>query len=233
MHIVSLDVPFPADYGGAIDMFYRLKALHALGFEITLHVFEYGRGKQDELNKFAKVIYYPRNKSVFHLFSSRPFIVQTRKSKKLLEHLRKDNAPILFEGLHTTCYLEEEDIQQRLTFVRMHNVEHDYYRGLKKNSSFLKKFFFQLEASKLKKYESILSKTDHVLCIKEEDANYLKRYNSSVHILPASIPDIPEHILKLSATHFSMGIYRFRKMKKQQSGSLKLFIVFSIQLFRL
>jgi hypothetical protein len=106
LHIVSLDVPYPADYGGAIDIFYRIKALHELGFDITLHVFEYGRGKQEELSKFAKVNYYSRNKSFFQLFSTRPFIVQTRRSKALLAHLLQDDAPILFEGIHTTWFLE-------------------------------------------------------------------------------------------------------------------------------
>lgn len=197
LHIVSLDVPFPADYGGAIDIFYRLKALHALGFDITLHVFEYGRGKQAELSKYANVIYYQRSKSIFHMLSSRPFIVQSRRSQLLLENLRKDSAPILFEGIHTTWYLEHDDIQKRKTFVRMHNIEHEYYRGLKRNTSFLKKLYFQQEAIKLKKYEAVLTKAKYLLCIKEEDANYLKRYNSNIHILPASIPDITGSFTKV------------------------------------
>jgi len=42
LHIVSFDVPYPANYGGVIDVFYKLKALHSLGIEIYFHVFEYG-----------------------------------------------------------------------------------------------------------------------------------------------------------------------------------------------
>ena len=125
LHIVCLDVPFPADYGGAIDMFYRIRALHKLGFELVLHVFEYGRGKQKELEKYGEVNYYPRSRSVLHLLSSRPFIVQSRKNNRLLQNLLKDDAPILFEGIHTTWCLEHEAIQRRITFVRMHNVEHE------------------------------------------------------------------------------------------------------------
>lgn len=197
LHIISLDVPYPADYGGAIDIFYRLKALHELGFEITLHVFEYGRGEQSELNQFAKVIYYQRNRSLLHFFSDRPFIVQSRKSKKLLENLLKDDAPILFEGIHTTWYLENESVQKRLTFVRTHNVEHEYYRGLKKNASFLKKLFFQREAAKLKKYQSILQFCSYILAIKPEDATQMQKFNSNVYVLPASIPDIPGAFTKV------------------------------------
>ena len=52
LHIISHDVPWPADYGGVVDLFYKLKALHAEGIKIKLHCFLYGsRNKQDELNK--------------------------------------------------------------------------------------------------------------------------------------------------------------------------------------
>lgn len=192
LHIISFDVPYPADYGGVIDIFYRLKTLQKLGLEITLHVFEYGRKKDPELDKYAKVIYYRRKRSFFHLFSSRPFIVQSRKSKKLLQTLLLDNDPIFFEGIHTTWYLENPAIQSRLTIVRTHNIEHEYYRGLKRNSSFLKFFFFRLEEYKLKRYEAILNHSKHILAIKPEDAEYFsKKFNRTIHTLPASIPDIP------------------------------------------
>jgi hypothetical protein len=197
LHIICLDVPFPADYGGAIDMFYRIKALHSLGLNLTLHVFNYGRGEQSELNQFGKVIYYKRKSSFINLFSSRPYIVQTRKNIILLENLLKDDFPILFEGIHTTWYLENREIQNRTTIVRMHNLEDEYYQGLKKNSSFLKKIFFQQEAIKLKKYQAILSKASFVLAIKDADAEKLKQINRAVFVLPASIPDIQGKFTKV------------------------------------
>ena len=197
LHIICLDVPFPADYGGAIDIFYRIKALHNLGMNLTLHVFDYGRGQQKELNQFGKVLYYKRNRSFLNLFSSRPFIVQSRKNKKLLENLLKDDSPILFEGIHTTWLLENPDIQKRTTFVRMHNLEDEYYRGLKKNASLLKQFYFQQEARKLKGYQEILSKATFVLAIKDSDATALKDINPTVFVLPASIPDIPGTFTKV------------------------------------
>ena len=46
LHIVSFDVPFPPNYGGAVDVFYKIRALHKLGVKIHLHCFEYVRGKQ-------------------------------------------------------------------------------------------------------------------------------------------------------------------------------------------
>ena len=183
-------MPFPADYGGAIDMFYRIQALHSLGLNLTIHVFEYGRGKQPELEKYGTVKYYKRTKSIFHLFSKRPFIAQSRMSKELLKELNLDDDPILFEGLHTCGMLEFAAIKHRITFARMHNVEHEYYRGLTMGSSVLKRWFFRLEARKLQKYESILSKAKYIFVIKESDTAHFAKYQENTHFLPASIPPI-------------------------------------------
>ena len=47
LNIICFDVPFPADYGGAIEEFYKIKSLHAAGVKIYLHCFVYsGRTKQ-------------------------------------------------------------------------------------------------------------------------------------------------------------------------------------------
>ena len=190
LHIICLDVPLPADYGGAIDMFYRIQALHDLGMELTLHVFHYGRAKQSELEKYGKVIYYERKRSFWHLFSKRPFIVQSRMSAELLANLRKDDSPILFEGIHTTWPLEMIDIQQRLTIVRMHNLEDEYYQGLRNHARGYKKLYFEQERLKLKRYTTYLKWASHILAIKPTDAEMLKSIHSSVHVLPVSIPSL-------------------------------------------
>jgi hypothetical protein len=190
LHIVCLDVPFPPDYGGAIDMYYRIQALKKLGFKLTLHIFEYGRGKHKELEALGEMHYYKRRRSIWQMFSRRPFIVQSRKNKQLLDRLLLDNSPILFEGIHTTWYLEHPEIKKRTTLVRMHNVEHEYYKSLGKQSSFLKRIFYQVEATKLKNYQSILGHCSAVLAIKEEESDRLQTLNPKVHVLPASFPEL-------------------------------------------
>lgn len=190
MHIVSFDVPYPADYGGAIDVFYRLKALHALGVEITLHCFEYGRGEAPELEKYAaKVIYYRRKKSVLDAFNRLPFIVKTRISEKLLSQLEKDENPILFEGLHTTYLLSHERLKHRIKIVRTHNIEHEYYRGLALQSTGFKKRFYTSEAKKLMAFEPQLKHADHILAIKDSDVDYFSQYCRSTHLLEACASD--------------------------------------------
>lgn len=191
IHIVSLDVPFPPDYGGMIDVFYRIKALHSLGFSIILHCFTYGRGAPEELKAYCREVhYYSRRKRMIDLFSKRPFVVQTRISRALLNRLLEDDYPVFLEGLHCCWYLEHPGMQERVTIVRTHNIEHDYYNGLMKNASGFKRLFFSSEAEKLKNYEPVLSKADYVLSIKRSDKEYFEKWNVNTLLLPASVPEL-------------------------------------------
>jgi len=51
LHIVSFDIPYPANYGGVIDVFYKAQALTAKGVKVHLHCFEYNREHSKELKK--------------------------------------------------------------------------------------------------------------------------------------------------------------------------------------
>src|SRR5665213_2717865 len=119
LHIISFDVPCPANYGGVIDVFYKLKNLHKAGIKITLHCFEYGRGEQKELEKYCQTVYYyKRNTSFVNQLSSIPFIIKSRVSNELINNLLKDNHPILFEGLHTCYFINDERLANRKKIYR-------------------------------------------------------------------------------------------------------------------
>ena len=76
LHIVTLNIPYPPDYGGMIDSYYRIKALHDLGVKIHLHCFEYGRTRSPELNRLCETVhYYPRKTSFWFQFSILPYII--------------------------------------------------------------------------------------------------------------------------------------------------------------
>ena len=187
LNIISFDVPFPPNYGGAVDVFYKIIALHKLGVKIYLHCFEYGRGKQNELNKYCEsVTYYQRDKSKAKLLSKLPFVVATRKNEKLLRNLNKNEYPILIEGLHNCWFLDELKPSKRFVAVRTHNVEHDYYKGLAKvEKSLFKKQFFLSEAKKLKSFESVLKKADLLLSISPNDTGYFNSKYKNAKYLPA------------------------------------------------
>jgi hypothetical protein len=54
INIVAFDVPFPANYGGVIDVFHKIKTFNQLGVKVHLHCFEYGRGNQPELEQYCE-----------------------------------------------------------------------------------------------------------------------------------------------------------------------------------
>jgi glycosyltransferase involved in cell wall biosynthesis len=190
LHLVSFNVPHPADYGGVIDVFYKLKALHGAGAGIILHCFEYGRENAPELEKYCeKVYYYPRNKSFFRLLSTTPFIVNTRNHEDLLRNLAADVRPVLFEGLHSTFFLKHPALSKHKKIVRTHNIEHEYYEYLSRSTDIPKeKYFFRQEAIKLRNYEKVLHHADHILCISEPDTGYFgSKYGRSIYV-PAFHP---------------------------------------------
>ena len=187
LHIVSFDIPYPADYGGVIDVYFRIKALSEVGVKLHLHCFEYGRSHSDKLDILCETVhYYKRAKSPRHAVSKLPFIVETRKNDELLQNLLKDTHPILFEGLHTTVYLKHKALKERLKLVRAHNIEHDYYKKLAESEkNAFKRLFFTAEAGKLERYESFLKNAEYILSISEKDQKHFdKLYGNSILINP-------------------------------------------------
>lgn len=177
LHIVSFDVPFPANYGGIIDVYYKLVALKQQGVKITLHCFNYGRKPAPELEQWCeKVIYYERKTGFFSNLSLLPYTVKSRQSQQLEENLLKDNAPILFEVLHTCYLLKDRRFVNRKKIYRHSNIEHEYYNELSRSErSLLKKIYLKTEAWKLKRFESILNYADLILAVNQKDTLYFQK----------------------------------------------------------
>lgn len=177
IHIVSFDIPFPANYGGAIDVFHKIRCLNNSGIKVILHCFEYGERKPSvELEKLcSKVYYYKRQTSFINQFSILPYNVKSRISSELKQNLLKDNYPILFEVLHSCYLLNDIDLKQRVKLFRHSNIEHDYFFELAKSEkSFLKKVYFNIEALKLKWFEKNISHSSCILSVSKTDLNYFK-----------------------------------------------------------
>ncbi len=199
LHIVSFDIPFPADYGGVMDVFYKVKALHQAGIKVILHCFQYrDRQPQAELAQYCeKVYYYKRDISplsmAYSFATGMPFITASRMKNALLKNLKLDNHPILFEGMHTCGYLSDKGLKNRLKIVRMHNIEWAYYRNLEElEYSYLKKIYFKTESLKLKQFENqILKYADYILTISPDDDEYYKKLYEAQNLNENSIVYIP------------------------------------------
>lgn len=192
LHIICHDIPYPPDYGGAMDLFYKIKALSEAGVSIILHCFLYRREPDTALDAYCeKVYYYPRATGWKSVSWKAPYIVQSRKVPALLDRLKNDNYPILMEGIHCSGFLEDLMGSGRKIFLRAHNVESVYYKELAKCGKSLRgKLYYLAESWLLKRYERNLPKTVPILCISETDARYFReRYDkTNVQVLPVFIP---------------------------------------------
>lgn len=189
LHIISFAIPFPANYGGVIDVYHKLRTLHSQGIKIHLHCFAYERESADELLKYCETVhYYPRLTGLSSAITFKPYIVASRRSKELLDRLLKDDYPILFEGLHSCYYLDHPALKGRTLIYRESNIEHDYYYHLAKaEKNLFSRSYFLLASLKLRLFQRILKHATQMLVVSEEDCKYLKQQfpGSKVTYLPS------------------------------------------------
>lgn len=191
LHIVSFDIPYPADYGGVMDVYYKIKALHQLGVKVHLHCFEYGREHQKALKNLCTEVHYYKRKEGHKGFSLEyPYIVASRNDDELWKRLNADKHPVLLEGVHCTYGLISGKLKKQNVAIRLHNVEYEYYKQLGSwEKSLFKKAYMRNESRLLKRYEEHL-KNYTLLALSEQDAaHYKKTFRAkNVHHVPPFIP---------------------------------------------
>lgn len=192
LHIVCLDIPYPADYGGVIDLFYKIRALHQLGVKIHLHCFTKDREPSDELNKYCETVHYYPRKTNSSSFSFRiPLMVKSRTNETLISNLQKDNYPVLLEGIQCTYYLKKSMFSNRKVIVRLHNAEFAYYKHLATHErNLFKKLYYLHESRLLKKYEKAIAGQTTFLAVSKQDIDlYQQEFNANdIHLLPVFLP---------------------------------------------
>lgn len=192
IQIVSFDIPYPPDYGGVIDVYYKIKYLKEKGVDVILHTFDY-KGKKDwgDLPQLCKKIYsYKRKKGIRYFFHYLPYTVLTRLNKELNDNLLRHGSPVVFEVLHTTGSLLDERIRKLKTYYRHSNIEHNYYRGLARDEkNILKKIYYYAESVKFYLYEKNIRHVAEIFAVNEKDVEYFrKKYPMPVFYIPAFHP---------------------------------------------
>jgi hypothetical protein len=190
LHIISFDIPYPPNYGGVIDVYFKIKTLHELGIKIHLHCFEYpGRERSTELNSICEeVYYYPRKTGFRSALSFKPYIVTSRKSDDLIARLLKDDYPVMFEGLHSCYYIDDPRISQRMKIYRESNIEHRYYFNLFKVApNFFNGLYFLTASAKLRLYQQVLKHANLMFAVSQYDTEYLQSHfpGKKIYHLPS------------------------------------------------
>lgn len=195
LHIVSFDIPYPANYGGVIVIFNQIKALHAQGVKVILHCYQYGdRTPQPELANYChEIYYYKRSRSLVYQASLLPFIMRTRQSSALIKRLKKDQYPILFEGMHTAGLIWHSSLRSRQKLLRVHNVEWQYYESLAQltpATAPLEKAYYFTESIKLQRIEpKVVLHADEIIAISTTDEAYYRALKANTRYIPAFHPN--------------------------------------------
>jgi len=192
LHIISFNTPYPPSYGGIIDVYFKLLALYENGVKVHLHVFY--SGKKPVISSLDNICfevkYYTRKRLVNPFRNKMPLMVQSRHSWLLYEALLKDEYPIFFEGLHCTYLLDHPAFKDRIKIVRMHNIEHLYYKNLAAvEPRFIKRIYLKFEAKRLKNYEEILHHATKTASISPADHKIIDQGFHNSFYLPVFQPN--------------------------------------------
>lgn len=185
LHIVTFAVPYPANYGGAIDAWNRIVALSRLGVQIKLHCFLYRNFRsQSVIREYVREVhYYPRVVWPALFAKGQPYVVTSRKCRHLLKRLQADNDPILFDGIQATGY--HADLPGRVRMLRAHNIEHEYYGQLAEEGTGVKSLVYKREALCLHEYETAIAKSfDAVFAISPHDYQWYQQQGATAILMP-------------------------------------------------
>lgn len=192
LHIVCHDVPYPPDYGGVFDLYYKIMTLHEEGVRIHLHCFTSGREEQPILNTFCEQVYYYQRRTGHKGFSHQlPYIVCSRSSPELLERLLQDEYPILLEGVHCSYLMQDTRFIKRKILLRLHNVESVYYKQLANcSTSWLKKLYYLRESAVLRNYERQIASSWPLLTVSQADADMaaISYQSKNITVIPVFLP---------------------------------------------
>ncbi len=192
LHIVCHDVPYPPDYGGVFDLYYKIMTLHEEGIKIHLHCFTSGREEQPILNTFCEQVYYYQRRTGHKGFSHQlPYIVCSRSNPELLERLLQDEYPILLEGVHCSYLMQDSRFIKRKILLRLHNVESVYYKQLANcSTSWLKKLYYLRESAVLRNYERQIASSWPLLTVSQADADMaaVSYQSKNITVIPVFLP---------------------------------------------
>ncbi|TZF95891.1 glycosyltransferase [Chryseobacterium panacisoli] len=188
LHIISFNYPYPPSYGGIIDVYYKIKALSDLGIKIHLHCFvdKIPVKIDPEVEESTEnVFFYEKKKNPLLYFSKIPFAAVIRDSDLLLKNLEKINAPILFEGLQTTHIIRFLKESRHKLYLRYHNNETEYYKGLSlSEKNIFKKMVYGIEALKYKGYQkTLLKEFETIFCLSEKEYNEVDTYSGNARLI--------------------------------------------------
>jgi len=191
--VVSGFIPSPPIFGGAIDVWERIKGLTSLGHEVDLVVTEKVNPTQKQINEIAlhtRHFFFTRRKNQIHqLFSELPLQFLSRKGLASID-INQTYDLVILESEFCWGITLNKSISYKNIVVRVHNIESHYFKMLGKSSNSLRqKIYYKLETSKIKHLSALVfDKANKLWFISKDDLSAVNLLNKSV-FMPFPIND--------------------------------------------
>ncbi|MDQ0086848.1 glycosyltransferase involved in cell wall biosynthesis [Paenibacillus anaericanus] len=186
--VVCSDFPYPADHGGRVDTWGRIKVLAELGWKIHLVVC----GKQLPSHGDIEVVYHyvekiklcDRRSKLTDLLHSIPMQAQSRKELKHV-NIDEDYNYVLLEGDYVYPILKNPLIKHANVILRVHNDEAIYFKALARSTkNIIHKLYYLMESYKFSTLQKkMLQKVDKYLFISNKEFEEFQRRHPSAKSL--------------------------------------------------
>lgn len=188
MLVVCSDFPYPADHGGRVDTWGRIKVLADLGWRIDLIVC--GKQMPTETDKkhvytyVEKIVLCDRTSKLANLLHNIPMQVQSRNELEHV-HIDEDYDYVLLEGDYVYPILNNPKIKPEKVILRVHNDEAVYFKALARSTkNVLHKMYYHMESSKFTTLQKkMLEKVNKYLFISSKEFESFKQLNPSTQCL--------------------------------------------------
>lgn len=172
--VVSGFFPYPPVFGGAIDVWERIKGLNMLGCTVDLLVTDKLNPTQQQLEILKQHIrhfFFARRKNrIGQMFGNLPLQLLSRKNLSAVE-INQNYDLVILESEFCWPVTLNKSITYKNIAVRVHNIESHYFKMLGKSSDSLKeKIYYKIEAFKIRKLSALVfSKADRLWFISKDD----------------------------------------------------------------
>lgn len=198
--VVSGFFPYPPVFGGAIDVWERIKGLNALGCTVDLVVTDKSNPEQHQLEILKQHIrnfFFVRRKNhISQMFGNLPLQLLSRKNLSVVDVHQKYDL-IILESEFCWPVVLNRSISYKNIAVRVHNIESHYFKMLGKSSDSLrKKIYYKIEAAKIKKLSSLVfGKAGRLWFISKDDMENVNLPGKSVFMpFPVNEEFVPPRI---------------------------------------
>lgn len=201
--VVCSDFPYPADHGGRVDTWGRIKVLAELGWTIHLVVC----GKQMPTPSDMDVVYRyvediklcVRRSKMVDLLYMVPMQVQSRNELRYV-NIDEDYDYVLLEGDYVYPILKNPMIKHANVILRVHNDEAVYFKALARSTpNRVHKLYYHMESSKFNILQKkMLKKVDKYLFISNKEYEIFQTLHPTTKSLFLPPPVTKETFLKSS-----------------------------------